>query len=156
MNFIKDLASKKGKAIGDFKLINEGDKILVGLSGGKDSWTLLHVLYHLKKKAPVNFELYPVTVNPGFPGFNTAQISEYLKKTLPDLNFIIENTNISEVLNKHITPGKSLCSFCSRLRWGVLYRIAIVFNYLFSRTGISDFLNIYAAVLPRIISCSLL
>ena len=52
MNYLKHLSSKTGKAIGDFKLINEGDRILVGLSGGKDSWTLLHVLYQLKKKAP--------------------------------------------------------------------------------------------------------
>jgi len=125
MNYLKHLASKTGKAIGDFKLISEGDKILVGLSGGKDSWALLHVLYHLKKKAPVKFELYPLTVNPGFPGFSTEKISEYIRKNLPDLNFITENTNISEVLDKHITPGKSICSFCSRLRRGVLYRIAI-------------------------------
>ncbi len=129
MNSIKHLASKTGKAIGEFKLIDEGDKILVGLSGGKDSWTLLHVLYHLKKKAPVNFDLYPVTVNPGFPGFITAQISEYIKKNLPDLNFTTESTNISEIIDKHITPGKSICSFCSRLRRGVLYRIAIENNF---------------------------
>ena len=128
MNIIKHPASKTGKAIGDFKLINEGNEIPGGLSGGKDSWTLLHV-FIIWKKAPVNFGLYPVTVNPGLPGFITAQSSEYLKKTLPDLNFIIENTNISEVLNKHITPGKSLCSFCSRLRRGVLYRIAIENNF---------------------------
>ena len=81
------------------------------------------------KKAPVNFELYTVTVNPGFPGFITAQISEYLKKNLPDLNFITENTNISEVMDKYITPGKSTCSFCSRLRRGVLYRISIENNF---------------------------
>ena len=129
MNNIKHLASKTGKAIGDFKLINEGDKILVGLSGGKDSWTLLHVLYHLKKKAPVNFELHPVTINPGFTGFNTKLISDYLEKYLPDLNYITENTNISEVMDKYITPGKSICSFCSRLRRGVLYRIAIENNF---------------------------
>ena len=79
MNNIKHLASKTGKAIADFKLINEGDKILVGLSGGKDSWTLLHVLYHLKKKAPVNFELHPVTINQGFTGFNSKLISDYLE-----------------------------------------------------------------------------
>lgn len=129
MKIIKHLASKTGKAISDYKLINEGDRILVGLSGGKDSWTLLHVLYYLKKKAPVNFELYPVTVNPGFPGFDTKRISEYLKKNLTDLNYISENTNISEVMDKHITPGKSVCSFCSRLRRGVLYRIAIENNF---------------------------
>ncbi len=129
MNPIKYLTSKAGKAIGDFNLINNGDRILVALSGGKDSWTLLHVLYELRKKAPVDFELHTVTINPGFKGFNTLPISEYMSTNYSDLNHTTENSNISEVLTNFKTPGKSICSFCSRLRRGILYRIAIENNF---------------------------
>jgi len=129
MNPTKYLTTKTGKAIGDFNLIKNGDRILVALSGGKDSWTLLHVLYELRKKAPVDFELHPVTINPGFPDFDTSLISEHISKNYSDLDHRTERSNISEVLSGFKTPGKSICSFCSRLRRGILYRMAFENNY---------------------------
>jgi len=69
-----------GKAIGDFGLIDDGDRILVALSGGKDSWTLLHVLEQLRRRAPVSFSLIAVTVHPGFPGFSTEGIEQYCRE----------------------------------------------------------------------------
>ena len=69
-----------GKAIGDFGLIEQGDRILVALSGGKDSWTLLAMLEQLRRRAPVEFSLVAVTVHPGFPGFQTGLIEEYLNR----------------------------------------------------------------------------
>ncbi|HXY61347.1 MAG TPA: tRNA 2-thiocytidine(32) synthetase TtcA, partial [Nitrospirota bacterium] len=74
--YIRRLA---GKAIGDFGLIDNHDRILVALSGGKDSWTLLHILDSLRLRAPVTFSLVAVTVHPGFPGFQTGLMEEYLR-----------------------------------------------------------------------------
>jgi tRNA 2-thiocytidine biosynthesis protein TtcA len=111
-----------GKAIGDFNLIEENDRILIAISGGKDSWTMLHALKELQRRAPIHYELIPVTINPGFDGFDTATIRHYLK----ELGFEghIETTNGEEVINAHLRPGSSYCAFCARLRRGALYTTA--------------------------------
>ena len=111
-----------GKAIGDFNLIENGDKILIGVSGGKDSYTLLHVLESLRKRAPIDFELFPVTVDSGFPGFRKEIIEEHLKKQ--GFNYLIKKTNCYHIIEKKRDPGSSYCSFCARLRRGVIYSIA--------------------------------
>ncbi len=115
---------KAGKAIGDFNLIDHGDRIMVCLSGGKDSWTLLHVLKKLQCKAPVHFELFPVTIDPGFPEFNGQEISSYMTAHYNDLPFLLYESHINQIIHDKKTPGTSFCSFCARLRRGVLYTLA--------------------------------
>jgi tRNA 2-thiocytidine biosynthesis protein TtcA len=111
-----------GKAIGDFKLIVEGDRIAVGVSGGKDSYTLLHILDELQRRAPINYELVAVNVDSGFPGFR----KEVVEKHLVDHGFEhrMQSTNCYEIIEDKRTPGSSYCSFCARLRRGVLYSMA--------------------------------
>ena len=127
MSLIKDKLYSRikrltGKAIGDFNLIENGDKILVGVSGGKDSYTLLHVLESLRKRAPIDFKLFPVTVDSGFPGFRKEIIEEHLKKQ--GFNYLIKKTNCYQIIEEKRDPGSSYCSFCARLRRGVIYSIA--------------------------------
>jgi len=111
-----------GKAIGDFGLIEEGDRVLVALSGGKDSWTLLYALRDLQRKAPVAYEVAAVTIHPGSEGFYIAGIRERLRQD--GIPHRIIDGNILEVVNENLTPGTNPCSFCSRLRRGILYSFA--------------------------------
>lgn len=127
MSLIKDKLYSRikrltGKAIGDFNLIENGDKILIGVSGGKDSYTLLHLLESLRNRAPIDFELFPVTVDSGFPGFRKEIIEEHLKKQ--GFNYLIKKTNGYQIIEEKRDPGSSYCSFCARLRRGVLYSTA--------------------------------
>jgi len=108
-----------GQAIGDFGLIEEGDRILVALSGGKDSWTLLTVLDALRKKAPVHFTLVAVTVHPGFPGFSTEGIEAYLREQ--GYEHRIVPAPIHGLMLDKLGPDDIPCSFCARIKRGVLY-----------------------------------
>jgi tRNA 2-thiocytidine biosynthesis protein TtcA len=111
-----------GKAIGDFGLIENQDRILVALSGGKDSWTLLYALRHLQRKAPVSFDLAAVTIHPGSAAFDCGPMGTLLAQS--DIPYAVVPGNIVEVVNENITPGTNPCSFCSRLRRGMLYSYA--------------------------------
>lgn len=108
-----------GRAIGDFGLVRHGDRILVALSGGKDSWTLLNILERLRQKAPVSFSLVAVTVHPGFPGFETGNIENYLRDHHYEYRVIQApiHTLMLEKLGSDETP----CALCSRIKRGVLY-----------------------------------
>ncbi len=108
-----------GRAIGDFGLIENRDRILVALSGGKDSWTLLHVLERLRRRAPVAFSLVAVTVHPGFPGFQTRFIEEYLRARGYEHRVVF--APIHPVMLEKLTPDETPCALCARLRRGVLY-----------------------------------
>ena len=108
-----------GRAIGDFDLIQDHDRILVALSGGKDSWTLLHVLESLRRRAPVNFSLIAVTVHPGFPGFQTGLMEEYLRAH--DFEYRIIQAPIHELMLSKLTPDDTPCALCARIKRGVLY-----------------------------------
>ena len=108
-----------GKAIGDFNLIEAGDRIAIGVSGGKDSYTLLHILEALRKKAPIKFKLVAVNVDSGFPGYRKEVIEEHLKEHKFDYRMV--PTNGYQTIEEKRRPGSSYCSFCARLRRGVLY-----------------------------------
>lgn len=108
-----------GRAIGDFGLIRHGDRVLVALSGGKDSWTLLHTLDGLRRRAPISFSLVAVTVHPGFPGFQTREIECYLRDL--GYEYRIVRAPIHETMQDKLTADDTPCSLCSRIRRGALY-----------------------------------
>jgi len=108
-----------GKAIGDFNLIEEGDRIAVGISGGKDSYTLLDILEALRKKAPLKFELISLNIDSGFPGYHKEVIEEYLQQQYG--NYVMAETNSYQIIEEKLRPGTSYCAFCARLRRGTLY-----------------------------------
>jgi len=122
----KRILEKTGRAIADFNLIEEGDRILVALSGGKDSYTLLHILELLRRKAPVSFRLLAVNVDQGFEGYQWKIIEEYV--TSLDIDFHRQGTDIAGILEKKLKPAESRCPLCSRLRRGTLYRLAPELN----------------------------
>ncbi|PLX85497.1 MAG: tRNA 2-thiocytidine(32) synthetase TtcA [Desulfuromonas sp.] len=111
-----------GKAVGDFNLIEEGDRIAVAVSGGKDSYALLHVLEGLRRRAPIRYELVAVNVHPGFPGYRSEVIAGHLKES--GFAFHMEETDCRSIIEEKLRPGSSYCAFCARLRRGVLYTVA--------------------------------
>lgn len=115
----KKIFREVGNAISDFNLIEEGDHILVGVSGGKDSWTLLHVLSELQRRAPIDFKITAVNIDQGYAGFRQDIIEDYLD--LHGIEFQILNRNIAQVVEEKSSPGSIACSLCSRLRRGTLY-----------------------------------
>jgi tRNA 2-thiocytidine biosynthesis protein TtcA len=125
-NRVTRLKRAVGRAIADFNLIEEGDRIMVGVSGGKDSYTLLHLLERLRKRAPIRYELMAVTIDSGYPGFRTDIIREYLQET--GIPFHIEPTEHYQIIEAKRRPGSSYCSFCARLKRGTLYGLAQRFN----------------------------
>lgn len=115
------LCKRAGEAIGLYRMIEEGDRILVGLSGGKDSFMLLHTLHALRRKAPVRFELIAATFDPGFPEFNISGIRDYCRSQ--GWEHRVVKLDIAELLAKK-RAGKTPCVLCSRLRRGKLYGLA--------------------------------
>jgi len=116
------IARRVGRAIHEYGMIEENDRVLVALSGGKDSWALLHVLHHLRKKAPVPFELTAITVHPGFDQFSTHRIEDFCREA--GYAHFVERPNMREILEDLYNPEDVYCPFCARLRRGVLYTVA--------------------------------
>src|SRR5262245_50073361 len=116
------VSKKTTKAITDFNLIEDGDRIMVGLSGGKDSWALLQILDNLRQRAPIKFSLIAVNVDSGYKDFKHGVIAKTCEER--GWEYRIEHTSIGDVMDDILESNATPCSLCARLRRGVLYRIA--------------------------------
>src|ERR671919_1137627 len=116
------LAKKVTKAITDYSLIEDGDRVMVGLSGGKDSWALLQILDVLQKRAPIDFSIVAVNIDSGYEGYQHTQVAAACRER--GWEFHSEHTTIGAVIDNKLESDATPCSLCARLRRGVLYRLA--------------------------------
>jgi tRNA 2-thiocytidine biosynthesis protein TtcA len=118
----KRLAHEMGRCIADYELIEPGDRVMVAISGGKDSYTLLHLLERARQRAPVPFEIVAVHLDQGQPGYDGTALRAWLREQGYEHRIVREDTY--QLVTKRIPDGKTYCSMCSRLRRGILYNIA--------------------------------
>jgi tRNA 2-thiocytidine biosynthesis protein TtcA len=118
----KRIKNSVGRAVADHKLIADGDRIAIAVSGGKDSYTLLHILEELRRRAPIRFELVAMTIDSGYPGFRTDIIAAHLQEH--GFRYHIEKTDHYGIIKAKRRPGSSYCSICARLKRGALYELS--------------------------------
>ncbi len=117
----RSLMRPVGRAIADFDMIHDGDRILLGVSGGKDSLSLLHILHHLQRYAPVKFALGAITVDPEVEGFDPSKLKDYLANL--GIPYFYREQPILEQARENM-DGKSFCAYCSRMKRGIMYTTA--------------------------------
>jgi tRNA 2-thiocytidine biosynthesis protein TtcA len=117
----KSLMRPIGQAVTEFKMITEGDRILLGLSGGKDSLTLLHALRHLQRHAPIQFSIAAITIDPEIEGFDPSRLKNYLAEL--DIPYFYESHDMTKQAEEQMKKD-SFCSFCSRMKRGIMYSTA--------------------------------
>jgi tRNA 2-thiocytidine biosynthesis protein TtcA len=110
-----------GRAIGDHRLIEEGDRVMVAVSGGKDSWALLHVLLLLQRRAPVRFEIAAANLDPGYPGYQAEVVRQQVEALGVPIH--MREAPIRDLVADKISPGQPACPICSRMRRGTLYTL---------------------------------
>lgn len=116
------IVRKVGEAVGDFGMIDPGDRVMVCMSGGKDSYALLDALRILSRRSPVQFSLIAVNVDQGWPGYDTAAIDAHLARE--GVEYVMEKATYAEIVEAKIRPGQTPCSLCSRFRRAYLYDVA--------------------------------
>ncbi|EIC21397.1 tRNA 2-thiocytidine(32) synthetase TtcA [Thiorhodovibrio frisius] len=122
----KSLLRLVGRAIADYRMIQPGDRVLVAVSGGKDSLSLLQILRHLQRRAPVHFELGVITVDPQVPGFDPEPLIGYYSQL--GLDYLYERQPIMEQAQAHM-DGDSFCAYCARMKRGIMYRLCREHGY---------------------------
>ncbi len=120
---LRHVLKTTAKTITGYNLINKDDRIAVAVSGGKDSWVLLHLLRHFRNVGPISFEIAAVTIHPGYDGFQLGKVEEKIAGW--DIPYEIVRTRIADTIETKRDEGSNPCSFCARLRRGALYRWAL-------------------------------